>query len=208
MSSRDDILDAATAIFADKGFDAASVREICAAANANIAGVNYHFGSKAGLYREAVLQAYHQSSRTSMPSLADCGGDADAALAAWIDWYVLRCVQPGRDATSRLLLREAAQPSEALTGVVESVLHPVYRTLEDIVRAHLPASIDPRTLKLHCLSIIGQCLVHRVCREMIDRLPVEPALGPEDARPIADLVLANARASLAAASPAIPESTP
>ncbi len=206
MSSRDDILDAATAIFADKGFDASSVREICAAAGANVAAVNYHFGSKAGLYREAVLRAYHQSSRTPMPALATGDGDADAALAAWIDWYVPRCVQPGRDSATRLLLREAAHPSEALTGVVESVLHPVYQSLEEIVRAILPPATDPRTLKLQCLAIIGQCLVHRVCREMIDRLPVEPAIGPDDAQAIADLVLANTRAALTATSPVIPES--
>ena len=207
MSSRDDILDAATTIFADKGFDAASVREICAAANVNIAAVNYHFGSKAGLYREAVLSAYHRASPSTMPTLGSVGGDADAALAGWIDWYVLRCVRPGRDPATRLMLREAAHPSEALTGVVESVLHPVYQGLEEIVRSWLPASTDARTLKLQCLSIIGQCLVHRVCREMIDRLPVEPAIGPDDARAIADLVLANARAALAAASTSILEST-
>jgi AcrR family transcriptional regulator len=207
VSSRDDILDAATTIFADKGFDATSVREICATAGVNIAAVNYHFGSKAGLYREAVLRAYHQASQSAMPTLDTADGDADAALASWIHWYAVRCVRPGRDAASRLMLREAAQPSEALTGVVESVLHPVYRELEEIVRALLPASTDARVLKIQCLSIIGQCLVHRVCREMIDRLPVEPALGPDDASAIAELVLANARAALSAASTSILEST-
>lgn len=206
MSSRDAILDAAIAIFADKGFDAASVREICAAAGTNVAAVNYHFGGKAALYREAVLRVYHATSRTEMPTLASCGGDADAALAAWIDWYVARTVHRDGDAATRLLLREAAHPSDALAGVVESVLHPVYAGLETIVRANLPASTDPRTLKLHCLSIIGQCLVHRVCREMIDRLPVEPPLGADDAPAIAALVLANVRAALGASHHPVRES--
>ena len=51
--------------------------------------------------------------------------------------------------------------------------HPVYQALEEIVKALLPRDIDARSLKLHCLGILGQCLVHRVCREMIDRLKSE-----------------------------------
>ena len=194
--ARDAILDAAIPIFADKGYDAASVREICSAAAANLAAVNYHFGGKAALYREAVLRVYESAGRAEMPTLDACGGDADAALASWIGWYVARCVSRDGDAATRLLLREAAQPSDELAGVVESVIHPVYRGIEEILQALLPRDTDPRTLKIQCLSTIGQCLVHRVCREMIDRLPVEPSLGPDDADAIAAIVIANTRAAL------------
>ncbi len=194
--ARDAILDAAIPIFADKGYDAASVREICSAAAANLAAVNYHFGGKAALYREAVLRVYESAGRAEMPTLDRCGGDADAALASWIEWYVARCVSRDGDAATRLLLREAAQPSGELAGVVESVIHPVYRGIEEILQALLPRDTDARTLKIQCLSTIGQCLVHRVCREMIDRLPVDPTLGPDDADAIAVIVIANTRAAL------------
>lgn len=40
------LLDAAESLFAEKGFDAVSLREITAAAGANVAAVNYHFGGK------------------------------------------------------------------------------------------------------------------------------------------------------------------
>ena len=46
------ILDAAKKIFAAKGFGAATVRDICTEAGANIALVSRHFGSKSGLYAE------------------------------------------------------------------------------------------------------------------------------------------------------------
>jgi AcrR family transcriptional regulator len=62
------LLDAARRAFAAKGFDAASVREITAAAGANLAAVTYHFGSKDALY-EAVLETV----------LADVGGRIRAA---------------------------------------------------------------------------------------------------------------------------------
>lgn len=43
------ILDAAEALFAEAGFAATSLRELTARAGANLAAVNYHFGSKEGL---------------------------------------------------------------------------------------------------------------------------------------------------------------
>lgn len=43
------ILDAAQKLFADKGFDAVSIRDITQLAKANVAAINYHFGSRDGL---------------------------------------------------------------------------------------------------------------------------------------------------------------
>jgi AcrR family transcriptional regulator len=49
------LLDAAERIFAEQGIEAASVRAITQAAGANIAAVNYHFGSKQDLV-QALLE--------------------------------------------------------------------------------------------------------------------------------------------------------
>lgn len=43
------LLDAAEQLFADRGFEAVSVRDVTKAAKANVAAVNYHFGSRDGL---------------------------------------------------------------------------------------------------------------------------------------------------------------
>ena len=52
QTTKDRLLEAACTIFADKGFRDATVAEICEAANANIAAVNYYFGDKEKLYDE------------------------------------------------------------------------------------------------------------------------------------------------------------
>lgn len=44
------ILEAASRVFCEKGFKATTVRDICAAADANVAAINYHFGDKRKLY--------------------------------------------------------------------------------------------------------------------------------------------------------------
>src|SRR5271170_6021230 len=52
--TRTKLLDSAGQVFADFGYHAARVREICARAGVNIALVNYYFGDKLELYTEVL----------------------------------------------------------------------------------------------------------------------------------------------------------
>ena len=49
------ILEAATTLFAKKGFDGASIREICKAANVNLCMISYYWGGKRELY-EGIIE--------------------------------------------------------------------------------------------------------------------------------------------------------
>ena len=57
---RERILLAAGQEFAEKGYEAATVRDICLAAGVNVAAVNYYFGDKQKLYNETVRQAHQR----------------------------------------------------------------------------------------------------------------------------------------------------
>ena len=57
QATRRRILDHAAALFAERGFEKVTVREICRDARANVAAVNYHFGGKRSLYLAVVESA-------------------------------------------------------------------------------------------------------------------------------------------------------
>ena len=48
-SARQRLLDAAGPIFAERGFEGVTVRDLAAEATVNVAAVGYHFGDKVGL---------------------------------------------------------------------------------------------------------------------------------------------------------------
>ncbi|MFT6632912.1 MAG: AcrR family transcriptional regulator [Bacteriovoracaceae bacterium] len=67
LSTRDIILRNSHKLFADKGFNGVSIREIAKECDVNIAAINYHFNNKENLYlqtiKESVLQTENQISK-------------------------------------------------------------------------------------------------------------------------------------------------
>src|SRR5215472_3413394 len=83
--TRSELLEAAGQVFAEKGFERATGREICARAGANPAAVNYYFGGMEGLYA-AVLEVAHGRLLTleKLSSAIEGKTDAKAKLEAII----------------------------------------------------------------------------------------------------------------------------
>ena len=78
IATRAAILEAAKKLFAAKGFDAATVRDICTEAGVNIALVSRYFGSKSGLYAEVC--------RSLLDGLAAPLAHLDVGISTAEDW--------------------------------------------------------------------------------------------------------------------------
>ncbi|MFZ4714290.1 MAG: TetR/AcrR family transcriptional regulator [Bacteriovoracaceae bacterium] len=56
--TKERIIEVATGLFADRGFEGASIREIAKIAEVNLAAVNYHFSNKQNLYHEVLRTGF------------------------------------------------------------------------------------------------------------------------------------------------------
>ncbi|MBI4694433.1 MAG: TetR/AcrR family transcriptional regulator [Gammaproteobacteria bacterium] len=70
VSTKDRILDAAEALFADAGYDGVSLRQITSAAGVELALANYHFGPKSELFVAVVRRRAEEINRERMALLA------------------------------------------------------------------------------------------------------------------------------------------
>jgi AcrR family transcriptional regulator len=160
-ATRDRLLKVAERLFADRGFRKVTVREICKAAHANVAAVNYYFGDKLGLYRE-VLQSAIDAMRatTDAARQAGAGQSPEEQLRRWIAIFNHRLLGSGHDAVHKLIHHEMHDPTPAFDALVEQGMRPRIEHLSGLLAEILdcPPS-DPRVLR--CVaSVQAQSLAY------------------------------------------------
>lgn len=185
--TRQQLLDAAAEVFAESGFRAATIREICQRAGANIAAVNYHFGDKEALYTEVLKFAFHRAYE-KFP--ADFGLPArpsvEQRLQTFIRSYLLRIFDDGPHAWhGKLMAREMIDPTRALDALVEDSIRPNARQLAKIVVELLGGRADEATVRLCGMSVVSQCLFYCHCRPVLTRLFPEQQYGPDEIESLA-----------------------
>ena len=148
------LLTAAERLFADRGFKRVTVRDICRAARANVAAVNYHFGDKLGLYRE-VLQSAIDAMRATNDAArqAGAGQTAEEQLRRYIAVFVHRVLGPGTDTVHKLINREMNDPTPALDALVEQGVRPRIEYLSGVIAEIIGcAPTDQRVLR--CIASV------------------------------------------------------
>ncbi len=164
------ILEAAGEVFAHKGFESATVREICKRANANLAAVNYHFGDKRRLYIETVKRAH--ANRLRQFPLPDWPPETSPQqkLADFVRVMLLRFTSP-TDASweGELMSRELTRPSEACRAVAQESIRPEFSKLDAVLAEILPQASEVER-HLIIFSIVGQCLHYKYAAPIIRSL--------------------------------------
>lgn len=117
--TKERILEVAGHLFAEKGFDATSMRDITDAAGVNLASVNYHFGSKEGLISAVFgrLLVSVNKARLAMLDEIECVAEEgrprlEAVLEAFVRPAVEQALDAARDNDSfiRLMGRCLTEP--------------------------------------------------------------------------------------------------
>jgi AcrR family transcriptional regulator len=161
LQTRERLIQQASMLFAERGFKKVTVREICRTSRANVAAVNYHFGDKAGLYREVVQAAIKTMKETNeLGQRAGEGSSPEEQIRAFVRIFVSRLTGSGPGAwIHKLMAREMEEPSEALDLILKQVVQPRLDYLSRVAAAIMGLPVgDPRVLRA-VASLHGQCLI-------------------------------------------------
>ncbi|MFP6619039.1 MAG: CerR family C-terminal domain-containing protein [Pirellulaceae bacterium] len=172
--TRERLLMAAGRIFAEKGFGSSTVREICAAADVNVASVKYYFGDKSQLYLETVRRASEARIQQIAPPERSASTSAEIRLYDHVRTLLERML--GNDQVPwqvKLLMREVLQPTEACQELVEQHFRPRFEYLESLLDNWLPSEVPTYRRRQIALSVIGQCVYYRMAGEVIALLTPE-----------------------------------
>ncbi len=182
QGTEEQLLEAAGEIFAEHGYRAATIRQICEKAGVNIAAVNDHFGDKDGLYRE-VLRFVHNAHVKKHPLKLglSAGATPEQKLAAYIRSLLYRIFDEGRPGWHmKLMAREMMEPTRAFSMLVKEGARPLHQELASLVREFLGSRASDEVVRLCTLSILGQSLYYRRAQPVISRLYPQQKYGPKE----------------------------
>ncbi|ARE41735.1 Transcriptional regulator YbiH, TetR family [Rhodovulum sp. P5] len=196
-TTRDSLIQAAVALFGQKGFAETSTREIAAAAETNVASIAYHFGNKAGLNEACIRHVAGQIATAIGGPVPDTATDPDEA-AAQLEVILRRFVgfiaaAPGAADVVTFLLRQLAGPTEAVDLIYDEFLEPRHRALCHLWGQATGLPAESETVKLSVFSMIGQALYFRIGAPYVRKRLDWSEIGADEAARIADLLVANLR---------------
>jgi len=137
--TREKLVSAATRLFAERGLDGVTVREICTAAHVNGALVNYHFRNKEGLYRECVERIFRQSGGEHVGELVAGVRDARSwkdAVRTWVMTFAkaLHATEGGESFAGGIYRQEVVHPSDMHPFIMKHYAVPVRDALLALMR--------------------------------------------------------------------------
>jgi AcrR family transcriptional regulator len=175
--TRERIMKAAERLFAERGYDATSVRTIVAKARVNQAAINYHFEGKDGLYREVLRAAFRAMTEDQLAHAEETKAmSREEALHA----FIRRQLHPlmGRDEYSRYMRIfnwETLRPTPVFRALLSEEAAPFMGLAADLVRRFLPDA-DKRTITVASIWLMGQSGVFLRNRDALAQPPMSLVL--------------------------------
>lgn len=193
------LIEAAEKLFAEKGFEAVSVRDITKEAGANVAAVNYHFGSRDGLVIAVIsryLMPVNQERLTRLEKAEKNGSQLREILAAYICPVVEQVAKSelSEKLYCQLLGRIFSEQSVALPGELEyqtrSVVERFTKVLNKVLKDF---SVEELVWRLH--FIVG-ALIHLLTHSNFLYRVAGPLAGSPSMETLIERFLDFAEASL------------
>jgi AcrR family transcriptional regulator len=172
------LLDAAEQLFADRGFEAVSVRDVTQLAKANVAAVNYHFGSRDGMIAVVVMRymmPVNQERLARLESVERKWSGKAAPLEEIIDAFVRPVVGIVRKSElserlfCKLVGRIFAMQGDGLPEAVEAQMRDLINRFTRAFAKALP-TVPPEELVWRMHFLVGSIIHMLMNQEMLHRL--------------------------------------
>lgn len=178
--TRERLVRAALSAFGRDGYDSVSIRRIAAAASANVASINYHFGGKEGLYLEVArlvgdeLGARLTALGDAMETALEEAGDDRPALRRAGRHLVVGILDHvfktgDRPDIMRFLLQEQVLPSGAFNILYDSGMGRLHVLVSRLMARLDGGHEEDPALIIRAHALIGQCLSFVVARAALCR---------------------------------------
>jgi AcrR family transcriptional regulator len=156
------LLDAAEELYAQKGLDGTSIRDITTKAGRNQASINYFFGNKQELYEELFRRRLRKMRDVRLAAIK-AAMKGKPTLEKLLGAYAVAFLEPFSDPKRsrrfmQLFAREIVEQRLPKNMFLEEMATPVMASLEEAVTAICP-NLDKHDLQMCIHSIVGQ-LVH------------------------------------------------
>ncbi|HEY0981493.1 TetR/AcrR family transcriptional regulator [Schlesneria sp.] len=200
-NTRELLLEVAGQIFAEKGFDRTTSKEITLKAGTNIAAVNYHFGGIEGLYAAVLEEAgILRISSADLRAAVDGQPDAEAKLKAFLRLFIQAMTSPAASSWRlRVLIREFAAPTVTDQSAHNKDLAQKMSVLKGIVSEVTGLPEDHPAVARGCINVLSPCFLLAICdRPTLKRAYPQFGLQPEDAPALIQHMTLFALAGLAA----------
>lgn len=202
--TRQRLIEAALDVFGRLGFEGASTRQIAQAANANLAAIVYHFGSKEALHvavaeyivgRVGGLIGPRLVAAATPEALATREG-ARAALVVLLEAYAdMLLGEAEAERWARFIVREQMQPSPAFE-VIFGMMSRAHAIATQLVAVALGRGPSDDAVRLRTFTLMGQVLIFRLANTMVVRTMDWPGIGDAQRASIKAVILANVGAVL------------
>ncbi|UXN60719.1 CerR family C-terminal domain-containing protein [Phyllobacterium zundukense] len=151
------ILEAAGEVFAEKGFDRATGKEIAERAGSNSAAVNYYYGGIEGLYADVLVEAHRRLlTYDKLLALAESPGEPTEKLKILIGLIARRITGPESSSWAlRVLSREILSPSSVFPVLVKREILPKKLVVTGIIGEILDRPHDDPVVTRCTLNIIA-----------------------------------------------------
>jgi AcrR family transcriptional regulator len=174
--TKDRILASAERLFADRGYDGVSLREIAARADAQLALIHYHFGSKLDVYRAIWAARYTTEvarQREESFGKVDYSAPTPAIVRQLVEVFLLPLLRMTENERLRdfvaLGARECTDPREAERGVLAEFLDAAARKFLDSFSRALP-KLSAADVAWGYQAMVGVSVLHIADRDRITRI--------------------------------------